>query len=328
MVINYHINFSLIIGICSMFDNIILFTKVIENNGFNKTAELENISNSTLSRKIKELEDYFNKPLLVRNTRSFTVTAEGKELYEKFKDAAPRLDNFLANNKPQAKQQTLNIILPVMVSLEIFTPYLHIFNKANPDIELNILFMHDQLDLQKHGIDIAVTTHSTDDYKSYDQRIIYKEIVQLYCTPEYANKYGIPRSIDELTSHNFIGGLEVNGNHIPFIFRNFNDSKQIQIDLDMNVRISNLIHAFKIGINNDYIFPCWNYFCDHRVENGTLIKVFPEYFVHSCDLYLITRRNISNHAQRFIDFIYQCINKTINTNITDETIKPNVNDLL
>ena len=63
-----------------MFDNIILFTKVIENNGFNKTAELENISNSTLSRKIKELEDYFNKPLLVRNTRSFTVTPEGKKL--------------------------------------------------------------------------------------------------------------------------------------------------------------------------------------------------------------------------------------------------------
>lgn len=311
-----------------MFDNIILFTKVIENNGFNKTAELENMSNSTLSRKIKELEDFFNKQLLIRNTRSFIVTPEGQELYNKFKDAVPRLNKFLANNSTISATKQINVVLPVVVSLEIFTPYLNLFTKKNPDIEMNVYYFYDKFDLHKNNIDVAVSVFPSDDHKNYDQRLIFKEIVQLYCTPEYARKYGIPDQVEELYSHNFIGGIDAYGYHeFANILAKLDGSESIALPIDNQIKISNLIHAYTIGIHHDHIFPCWNYFCDPKVENGELVKVLPDYFAHKCDFYLMTRRNLSKHAQKFVDFIYQCVNNTIQDDSDKQTARATVSDL-
>lgn len=60
-----------------MFDNIVLFTQLVENGSYSKTAEKLNISPSTLSRKIQDLEAYFNQLLMIRDTRSFELTEFG-----------------------------------------------------------------------------------------------------------------------------------------------------------------------------------------------------------------------------------------------------------
>ena len=76
-----------------MFDNIVIFTQLVEIVSFNKTADHLNIATSTLTRKIQELEAYFNKLLLVRDTRNLNLTPDGELLYQNFKGLRLQLSN-------------------------------------------------------------------------------------------------------------------------------------------------------------------------------------------------------------------------------------------
>ena len=77
-----------------MFDNIVIFTQLVEIGSFNKTADHLNIATSTLTRKIQDLETYFNKILLIRDTRNLKLTPDGELLYQQFKGLREQLRDF------------------------------------------------------------------------------------------------------------------------------------------------------------------------------------------------------------------------------------------
>lgn len=71
------------------------------------------------------------------------------------------------------------------------------------------------------------------------------------------------------------------------------------------------MHALKIGLSGEHIFPCWSYLCDELVIKKELIQILPEYYALKTDLLLLTRKNPSREIQLFVDFIYRCMNKMI-----------------
>lgn len=58
------------------------FKSVVENNSFSEAAEICNISQSAISQQIKALESELKVQLLDRHNRTFSLTDEGKILYE------------------------------------------------------------------------------------------------------------------------------------------------------------------------------------------------------------------------------------------------------
>lgn len=125
-----------------MFDNIVLFTQLVEIGSFNKTSEHLNIATSTITRKIQELESYFNKLLLVRDTRNFKLTVDGESLYQSFKDLRMELASFYSKINPSdtASAGQINVVLPVILSLELISPYINHFNQLYPNIKLNLKY--------------------------------------------------------------------------------------------------------------------------------------------------------------------------------------------
>ena len=78
-----------------------------------------------------------------------------------------------------------------------------------------------------------------------------------------------------------------------------------------NIKVNNIMHALKIGLNGEHIFPCWSYLCDELITKGELIQICPEYYALKTDLLLLTRKNSNREIQLFVDFIYRCMNKMI-----------------
>ncbi|MFI3275616.1 LysR family transcriptional regulator, partial [Vibrio sp.] len=58
-----------------------IFRRVVELNSLSKTAEELVINPSTVSRKISDLESFYGVKLLLRTTRTLTLTEEGKAFY-------------------------------------------------------------------------------------------------------------------------------------------------------------------------------------------------------------------------------------------------------
>lgn len=298
-----------------MFDNIVIFTQLVEMGSFNKTSEYLNIATSTLTRKIQELESYFNKSLLIRDTRNLKLTEDGEELYEKFKNLRSRLASFYNTINPtkEYKSGEINVALPIIVSLDIITPYLSYFNELHPDIKLNLFFQHRNTeDMWNDKIDIAVSvTASTS--KKHSQLFVRSEYIQMYCTPEYARKYGLPLTVEQIQDHEIIGGIGIHDSILDYItFTNKHTNESIiHNNKNAAIKVNNIAHSLKIGMSGNYIFPCLNYYCENMVRRGELIQILPEYYVYKTDFYIVSLKSIRPEGQIFIDFIYRCMNRSI-----------------
>lgn len=301
-----------------MLDNIVLFTQLVENGSYSKTAEKLNISPSTLTRKIQDLESHLNQLLMIRDTRNFKLTEYGESLFNNFKDLRHRLDRFVISMNPvrDYSKGELNISLPIVRSINMISPYLGYFNKKHPNIILNILYQYTTPDI-KHGlIDIAVTQHKIKSNKTYNSEFLRNESGKLYCTPDYVKKYGLPLNMEDLSNHAVIGGIDANEMPVNYVrFQNIFTKEEVMFDSSNTTKVNNPLHALEIGLFGEHIFHSWSYQCDNLVRQGKLVQVLPEFIAYQADLYVIYRKNMQAREALFVDFIRKCANGTIDTTL-------------
>jgi len=298
-----------------VFDHIVVFIHLVKLGSFSKTADFLNIAPSTLSRNIQELETYFGKILITRDTRNFSLTTNGETLYQTFKKLPSQLNNVkeIINPTRKTNNSTLNIALPVIHPLELITPYITYFNKMHPKVKLNLFYTTwGEITELKNKVDIAITMRP-DTSRDFDQKFLRSEFVQLYCTPNYAIKYGLPITVDDILNHRIIGGIDHFNEIMNYpVFTNKYTGETFIYDSNKdNIKVNNIMHALKIGLNGEHIFPCWSYLCDELITKGELIQICPEYYALKTDLLLLTRKNSNREIQLFVDFIYRCMNKMI-----------------
>ena len=79
-------------------DDLILFSQVADLGSFSRVAEVNNLTNSVVSKRIARLEQDVGTQLLYRTTRKLTLTEAGKAL------------NNSAKNVKQAAQEALDSV--------------------------------------------------------------------------------------------------------------------------------------------------------------------------------------------------------------------------
>lgn len=303
-----------------MFDTIILFTQIVEANSFSKASEKLNIPPSTLSRKIKELEAYLNTTLIIRDTRNMKLTEHGQLVYSQFKELRHDLANVYKSINQIKNEEIgeLNVSLPAQMSLNLITPYLNYFTDNHPNIKINCIFQVTEQELEKRKLDILITYDKVY-HKSYTKRLIRKEYIYLYCTPQYAEKYGLPLTIAELEQHNFIGVIdkitketlqqikftEINTNEV-YIFDNLKNSR---------LRIDNGSHILQLGLSGEHIFGSWGHMCDDLEKQGKLIKVLPNYYAYEHEYCIYSRKKLRKVDNDFIEFVQRCMNGNIKQDV-------------
>ena len=62
-----------------------VFYQVVEKGAFSKAAEQLNLPNSSVSKAVSQLESQLGKTLLLRTTRSLSLTDEGNLVYQRAK---------------------------------------------------------------------------------------------------------------------------------------------------------------------------------------------------------------------------------------------------
>lgn len=305
-----------------MYDNIVMFTQLVEIGSFSKAAESLHIATSTISRRIRDLEAYFNKTLLLRDTRNIELTPDGEVVYNHFKTLRSQLQDTYEILNPQKKNLAgeLTVALPSAFSSFLITPYISYFNKKYPNITLNIYYTHSSIKMDLENIDLTIA-EGTEKDNAYDYRFIRSDMVQLFCTSEYVQKYGIPTKIEDLADHQLIGGITPHSNlklnHVTCT-NQYTKETYIHDLSNSKLNINAGVQGIKIGLNNEHIFWCWSFLCDDLIKTGAVIRVLPEYYVYQSEIYIISRKHISPEEQAFIDFIYRCMNGSIITDMQND----------
>lgn len=294
-----------------MFDNIFIFTQLVEIGAFNLTAQRLNMAPSTVTRKIQKLENYLGKMLLLRDTRNIKLTKDGKLVYLQFKEMRNELSNIYntLNISTNKKTDTLNIVLPIEFSYNLISPYISTFSDNNPDIKINLYYEFNPDSLGDRDIDIVVTPKDISDAR-YLRKLIRTETISFYCTPEYADKYGLPNKIEDISNHKLIGGIDpIEKTPMKYISltNRYTHEHFLLNNLDSSLRTNMALHSLQIGLTGNHIFGAWNFLCANLVKEGRLLHVLPAYYTFSRDIYLYHKGKIKIIEHEFIDLINQCM---------------------
>jgi DNA-binding transcriptional LysR family regulator len=113
------------------------FIETARLSSFTQAAETLHVTQSTISKMVRQLEDEVGAPLLVRDGRKLTLTDTGAVVYARGGEMLATLRQLqLEVRDTQARRRgTLAIGIPPMINL-LFTPVLKAFRERHPGIAL------------------------------------------------------------------------------------------------------------------------------------------------------------------------------------------------
>jgi DNA-binding transcriptional LysR family regulator len=167
------------------------FVVVVTHGGFAAAARAKGIPKSSLSRRVRDLEDQLGVRLIDRTSRSFRVTIEGGELFE---HAAPALSGL------QEEEQTLlsrsgepsgrlRIAAPTLFGNFYLGRLAARYYAAYPKVELEIVVNDRTVDLLGEGFDAAIRVNGPDT-SDLVRRDFASCCMQLVASPAVAARVG------------------------------------------------------------------------------------------------------------------------------------------
>ncbi len=285
------------------YDDIFLFVKTIEIGNFINTAKLLKVSQSTISKRIKDLESTLGVTLIRRTTKSFEMTEVGNIIYNYFKDKVQEFDQAMIEftGKNPVPQGTLNVLLPSVMAFNLITPVLPKFLLKYPKVNLNIYYQNTEIDLIKDGFDVAILNHLP---RQQSQKIksIFRADVKLYCSQSYAKKYGLPTSLEDLENH-LVAGYILDDHTIPthLSFTEIKTGEVTVINMPKRITTNNALHNVQLLKTDEVIVALLDNIIDNENE---FISVLPEYSVTDITFYML-RHPYSNDitSQVFCEFL-------------------------
>ena len=138
-------------------DAIRLFVRVVDAGSFSAAGRHLDVSPSSVSRQINELEDYLGARLLARTTRKLSVTEAGRIYYARAAQIINEVDEArLALSELDSPSGILRVTAPSGVGREVIVSSIPAFLDRYPGIRVVLSMTDEYLDLVQAGIDVAI----------------------------------------------------------------------------------------------------------------------------------------------------------------------------
>jgi DNA-binding transcriptional LysR family regulator len=115
------------------------FVETVRLNSFTQAAEALHVTQSTISKMVRQLEDEVGAQLLIRAGRKLVLTDTGRIVYEHGQTilATLRQLNLEVRDTQALRRGNLTVGIPPMINM-LFTPVLKAFRERHPQITLTL----------------------------------------------------------------------------------------------------------------------------------------------------------------------------------------------
>lgn len=184
------------------FDDFVAFAAVAEAGSFVAASGMLERDASVISRRVSQLEKRLGVRLLVRTTRSVTLTEAGTYFLRRVRSA---LDELAAAKREvghfaSTPQGVLKISLPVTYGRVVIAPLLADFLNAYPEIRIDAHYLDRAVDVVAEGFDAVIRVGLMRDSSLIGRKVgSFRSL--LVATPEYLRAHGRPESPQALSAH-------------------------------------------------------------------------------------------------------------------------------
>lgn len=286
----------------------LIFLHVARNKSFTNAAKKIQISRSSVMANIKNLEDRFGLRFINRTTRCFSLTSEGKYLFEQvakmeslFKITVQALEY---SSKDLKNEITIKIphVLDIPEIHSIFSKYMHKY----PGTTIHTRYADSLGNLVEEEVDIALHIGELPD-SSFYSKLATRFPSYILASPDYLKEHGIPSHPRELLSHNCI-----NYDHCitgdKWLLRNNQTQVNELYSLGPTLRASSerAVLSFiedGLGIGSALSFTCYK-----KINERKVTPIFTEW-TYPIPLYIIyhTKSHLNKRVRCLIDDISEAV---------------------
>ncbi|MBV2135090.1 LysR family transcriptional regulator [Pseudomonas sp. MAP12] len=196
-----------------------LFVRVAELGSFSAAACQLGVARSVVTRQIAALEEHLGIKLMVRSTRSLSLTSAGSAYLEKCRVILELVEEAEAGVMEERLTPSgqLRISLPLSFGLRRLVPLLLEFSQTYPEISLAMDFSDRQQNLIEEGIDLSIRITGQLDPGEIVRKLGSGRLL-IVAAPGYLAQHGRPQHPSELTGHACLG-YSPQANNRPWTFQ-------------------------------------------------------------------------------------------------------------
>jgi len=300
----------------SILDDTSIFAAVILNGGFSHAAKHLGLSNGLISRRIAQLESELGVTLIKRTTRQLQLTPEGEVFWQHVQRIQQELDTAIAliNSSAKNPRGMVRISAPLYWGRRYLTPIILKFLNNYNDIKVDLDLSNQHHDLIKERFDLIIRGAGyLNEEKLHTSnlrtKLLIKDDIGLYASPAYLQKYGIPKSVDDLTKHiivAYIGERKLTEQE-KWQYKYKGKSNEILIAPkfrcnDIEGNLTACISGYGIGKFNRLIV-------ETALQKKQLIPILENYKWGQHHLFAVysNQHNLPQRTRLLLDFIYSQI---------------------
>ncbi|WP_395676283.1 LysR family transcriptional regulator [Inquilinus sp.] len=280
-----------------------LFLRVVERRSFSLAAQDSGLPRSTATEGVKQLEARLGVRLLERTTRQVRPTLDGEAYYQRCLSILADIEEAEAAFTGARPKGLLRVNVHGILARSFMMPGLPRFLAEYPDIQLHFGEGDRFVDLVREGVDCALRVG-----QPADSALIGRRIAMLaegtFASPAYLERYGTPRTPDDLTGHRMVGFLSsATGGLLPLEFTV--DGVRREVTLPVTVSAAGAEIYFAAGRLGLGLIQLPRYRLVDDLAAGTMVEVLPETPPAPAPVYVLYphNRQLSPRVRVFLDWL-------------------------
>lgn len=252
-----------------------IFVKVVQNNSFSRAAEVLRLPKSTVSKAVTRLEKESGTKLLLRTTRSLTLTAAGRAFHEaclgpvqSLEDARKSLDG-----NDSILTGRLRLTAPEDLGISIVMPEIARLARLHLGLSFEMVYTDEVLDLVKDGFDLAIRIGRLRESRLKAKRAGEVRLVTV-ASPGYLKKAPKLEKPTDLPAHLCMG---LSSSLIAKGWPLSSKRETIKVPVAPRILCNQTSSLRRAALSDGGVAFIPQYLCAADLEAGRLVRVLPEW---------------------------------------------------
>lgn len=297
------------------FSDLLVFTKVVEVESLTRAGELLGMPKSTVSRRISRLEAHLGSQLLLRSSRSVTVTPDGALFFEYcLRSLGVLRDGERALQSQQRRPQGLvRLALPHALGQILAPSLLAEFLELYPDLRVITALSDDPASLLREGFDLAVCVGPLADSGLFAVRLGTSES-GAFGAPTYFERKGVPQSHAELTRFDLLAAGLVDRNYRWLL----SDGRhEVAVSFSPRLVCNDLVLLREAVLAGLGIANLPAFLCKHDLAEGRLVETLPGWKTEDVTFHAVFTdpKTLPTRVRALIDFMVERLRRRLSWEI-------------
>lgn len=257
---------------------------------FTLAAQELHLTQSSISRQIKTLEEQIGKSLFRRRIRQLELTPAGQRLYRVVHASLGEIDKIVTEVRGVTQRKRITLTTFASFASLMLVPRLALFSEQHPDIDIRIDAVDQVRDLENESIDIAIR-YCRNDQAPRDAIMLLDEHMTPALSPQLLRRIGPLKKPRDLSRATFL----VQDHDLPYdefhSWERWFSQLGVQMPRDApTISLNFTYQAVEAAVRGQGVMLAPVVYIREHVKRGELVCPFPMQMASPHGYYLILSR--------------------------------------